>query len=385
MIKKIVKKLIVQFKYPELRRLPHAPEADEVHLKAAVDWLCTAQDATDDGGVSATYDIWKKRWAAPYRETTGYIIETFLEYYHLTGEKEYLERAIRMGEWEISVQAADGAVWEERGGEAAGKKIFNTSQVMLGYNALYKETSDAKYLEASKKGAEWLMNNQEADGRWQKFSTNPKQPAAARTINARSAWALLQLYAITGENSYKAATEKNIEWILRQQRKNFWFDNTSLTEQNRPWTHYIAYTICGLLECYVLLGKSDKKLFTSFYGAATTLLEYYRTHGSELLPGSFDSHWESQDTYTCITGDAQIAIAWMQVYELTGEQKFLDGARNLLEQVKMTQLLSDRPETHGGILGSYPIDGLYGPYSIINWGAKFFADALMLKTRITSS
>ncbi|MDO8548258.1 MAG: hypothetical protein Q7R71_01135, partial [bacterium] len=171
---------------------------------------------------------------------------------------------------------------------------------------------------------------------------------------------------------------------LRQQHDNFWFDNTSLTEQNQPWTHYIAYTICGLLECYVLLGKSDKKLFASFYGAASALLEYYREHDSKLLPGSFDAQWQSRDTYTCITGDAQTAIAWMQVYQLTGEQKFLDGARDLLEQVKGIQLLSNRPETNGGILGSYPADGAYGPYSIINWGAKFFADALLLKKQFTS-
>jgi uncharacterized protein YyaL (SSP411 family) len=384
-MKKLLKKILVSLSYPELLQLPRKPQSDAIHLQAAMDWLCAAQDANDNGGVSAYYDIWKKRWAVSYRETTGYIIETFLAYYHLTGKKEYLERAVRMGNWEISVQAKDGAVWEERGGEASGKKIFNTGQVMLGLNALYIETRDTNYLEASKKGAEWLLNNQEPDGRWEKFTTNPTQKPAPRTINIRTAWPLLQLHALIGDNRYKEAAQKNIAWVLEQQHANFWFDHTSLTEINQPWTHFISYTICGLLECYLLLGKSDEKLYASFYGAATALLNYYRNNGSKFLPGSFDAAWETKDTYTCVTGDAQTAIAWMQLYELTGEQKFLEGAHGMLEQVKMTQLLSKRPETHGGVLGSYPLDGAYSPYLLINWAAKFFADALMLKIRITSS
>ena len=80
-------RLMVNIHYPEIVNLPIAPESDEKHLKATIDWLCTAQDATGCGGVSAWYSLSAKKWRIPYRETTGYIIETFLDYYLLSGEK----------------------------------------------------------------------------------------------------------------------------------------------------------------------------------------------------------------------------------------------------------------------------------------------------------
>jgi hypothetical protein len=168
---------------------------------------------------------------------------------------------------------------------------------------------------------------------------------------------------------------------MAQQRPNFWFDKTSLTEENRPWTHYIAYTISGLLECYLLLKNEDKKLFDSFYGAGSAVLDYFEKH--KWLPGSFDEHWESRDAYTCITGNAQMGIVWLQVYQLTKEERFLKGAEAILEQVKSVQPLNPaRPIFHGSLTGSYPIDGQYSTYSLINWAPKFFADALMMKRDI---
>lgn len=373
----MLKKILIPLRYPELWHLPHKPQTDEVHLKAAMDWLCVAQDATKDGGVSALYDLWKRQWAASYRETTGYIIETFLEYYHLTGKKEYIERATQMGDWELSVQCNDGAVGEIQKDDSVGKKIFNTGQVMLGYNALYKETGDKKYLEASQKGANWIVSTQEADGSWVRFTNKTNEP---KTYQSRVAWPLLALWNITNDTKYKVSAEKAIVWILQQQQGNYWFDNTGFSDA--PFTHLIAYTISGLLESYRILGAADKQLLDAWYGAADTVLEYYNQHRNKFLPATFDSEWRSQDIYSCLTGNAQLAIVWMQTYQLTGEEKFLEGAWAMLEQTKSLQCMTGRPELYGGILGSYPVDGNYSPYKLPNWAPKFFADALMMKLKL---
>ena len=102
------------------------------------------------------------------------------------------------------------------------------------------------------------------------------------------------------------------------------------------------------------------------------------------LPCEWDENWEPKDNYSCLTGDAQLAILWMQIYQLTNEKKFLDGAYNILEQIKSTQILTTtHRELLGGIFGSYPIEGNYGPFMILNWATKFFADALILKNKLT--
>ena len=55
---------------------------DRSHLAAALEWLCLAQDVckgrADAGGVSAGWSF-EDGWLPGYPETTGYIIETFIE------------------------------------------------------------------------------------------------------------------------------------------------------------------------------------------------------------------------------------------------------------------------------------------------------------------
>src|SRR5688572_11741554 len=98
LLKAKAKKAWVLWNNPELGRLPCPPREDKVHLKAAMDWLSEAQDVMGSGGVSTLYDLRHNTWTKEYRETTGYIIETFVEYYRLSAEQEYLERAVRMGD-----------------------------------------------------------------------------------------------------------------------------------------------------------------------------------------------------------------------------------------------------------------------------------------------
>src|SRR5262245_60947123 len=81
----------------------------ERNLHAAYRWLCTAQDATPDGGVAGLYNL-VKGWGASYPETTGYIVPTFLHYGQAFNNPDARRRAIRMADWEVEVQLPSGAV-----------------------------------------------------------------------------------------------------------------------------------------------------------------------------------------------------------------------------------------------------------------------------------
>ena len=168
---KIIKLLLARVYYSNINWGNNPVREDAIHLKAVMDWLCKAQDITRCGGVSCYYDIISKKWGKPYRETTGYIIETFINYFYDTNNKTYLERAKKMGDWERNVQCEDGAFGEIKKDGTVNKKIFNTGQVMIGLVSLYKETKEKKYLEAAEKAGEWLVENQEQDGSWKNFTT----------------------------------------------------------------------------------------------------------------------------------------------------------------------------------------------------------------------
>ena len=74
---------------------PIAPEED--HLLAAEAWLCRAQDASADGGVSYGYSL-RGGWRPSYPETSGYIATTF---FRLAQNRNpvYAERAHRILRW----------------------------------------------------------------------------------------------------------------------------------------------------------------------------------------------------------------------------------------------------------------------------------------------
>jgi len=129
-----------------------------------MDWLCRAQDVTGCGGVSGGYH-YHDGWQPPYPETTGYIIPTFLRYAAFNGDESYIERAVRMGDWELEIQLPSGAV---RGGIGTNDYpiVFNTGQVILGWTSLYGETKESRFLNAAIRAADWLLSIQDPDGKW---------------------------------------------------------------------------------------------------------------------------------------------------------------------------------------------------------------------------
>jgi hypothetical protein len=362
-------------------------QSDSIHLKAAIDWLKHSQDITNTGGCAGVYTF-ESGWTGPYPETTGYIIPTFINYGELMDDPEYLERAKRMGDWEISIQLASGAV---RGGIGINEYpiVFNTGQVMLGWVALYNKTKIEKYKDAAIKASEWLVSNLDDDGKWSKNTFNNVPHA----YNVRVTWALLDVAKLTGNNVFYEAAIKNVKWVLNQSKDNAWFDYMGFSLNEQPLTHTIAYTLRGLLECSFLIDEKElKEQIVQKVNQTSELImkKHEAIAGSTgsatrgFLPGTFNSNWISEDKYSCLTGDAQMAIIWMKLYKLNGNAEFLNAAIQNIEQIKSTQHLSSKNKgIRGGISGSYPIWGKYTNFGYPNWAAKFFADAITLKNTVT--
>lgn len=351
-----------------------------------MEWLCRAQDAAGGGGVSRSYTLrfmrahGRRGWLAAYPETTGYIIPTFLRYAALTGEDDYRQRALRMAEWESDVQMESGAV---QGGVidfAPTPAVFNTGQVLFGWAAAFRDSGNERFLHSAHRAADFLVAAQDEDGAWHRHGSLYAR-AGVNVYDARSAWGLLEAAAVTGSERHREAGRRNLEFVLTRQVDNGWFEECCLDDNQRPLLHTIAYTMEGLLEGGVLL--DEPRFIEAARLAADALLQRRRSDGS--LAGRFNREWTPSARWSCLTGDAQTAIAWLRLHELTGEARYRQAAQALNRYLASTQdLESPDPGIRGGVKGSQPIWGEYGSYEYLNWAAKFYADALMLELHSAS-
>ena len=355
----------------------HPTASTREHLIATMGWLCAAQDASEGGGVSAFYDVRLGTWGPAYPETTGYIIPTFHDFARSSGDDTYRVRAERMAGWLLGLQLESGAFpigplwtdWERR------PVVFDTGQIIHGLVRAFEEGGDPRYLDAARRAGDWLAGIQEPDGCWRRGTSS----GSAHTYNVRTAWALLRLHQVTHDDTYRRSAVLNLEWAVGQQDPDGWFGHMEFRAGEVPLTHTIAYTVEGILESGVLL--SDQGLLDSAGLAANALMERQREDAH--LRARYGRGWRCEATWSCLTGNAQMALVWLRLHELTGRQEYLDAAIAGNRHVKQHQA---RTASHrgvaGGIAGSQPIYAEYEPYRNLNWAAKFFADSLLLEERV---
>lgn len=343
----------------------------DFHLAEAIAWLCRAQNASGDGGVSISYSL-VRGWGRSYPETTGYIIPTFLNYTKLTGNQDYANRAFRMADWEISIQRKDGSFDGGPLGSGLGSFVFDTGQVVFGLLAAHRVSGDSRYGDAARRAGDWLVDVLDSDGAWRRHTYN----GIPHVYYARVAWALAELGVHTGESSYLEAARRNIRWVLSRQNDKGWFDDAGFHTHThaRPYTHTIAYTIRGVLETGRCLGETG---FIDAAARAAAALHAKATNGS--FQGTYDCEWRSRDAYACLTGNAQISTIFLRLFDLRGDRAYLDAAQRVNRFLCQCQPTQGAPAVRGAISGSYPIWGEYQRLAFPNWAAKFFADALMFE------
>ena len=342
-------------------------------LSEAYKWLCIAQDATPDDGVSAWYDL-LRGWELSYPETTGYIIPTFFKYAEIMEDQDAKKRGYRMADWEIEVQLSSGAVRSGSMASKEGPAVFNTGQVLFGWVSAYRETGEIKYIEAINKASSWLLKMQDEDGAWRK-SLSLKTKSKVQTYNVRAAWGLAMGGQVLDKPEWIKAAKKNCDWALTQQNKNGWFANNSFSENEPPLLHTIGYVLEGLIGIGKLL--DDQKYIRAAKEGIDPLIAIYKKNG--YFSGWYDSNWVGPP-WRCLTGEAQIALSLIRLSKYyRNDYKYYEVGHAILEDIAKTQIIKSRFDViRGAIAGSQPIWGPYIPYCYLNWAAKFFMDAIIL-------
>lgn len=351
-------------------------------IAAGTDWLCRAQDysRTKDGGAARHFSL-INGWAPSYPETSGYIVPTLLDLARDRNADDLRDRARRMLDWLVAIQFAEGGF--QGGTVDAIPRVpvtFNTGQILLGLAAGTKELDRQRYLEPMRRAAEWLKNSLDSDGCWRRYPT-PFAQQGEKAYETHVSWGLFEAERVDPGRGFGEAGLKQVRWALTCQHDNGWFERCCLSQPARPLTHTLGYVLRGIIEAHLLSREQD--LLAAARRTADGLLTALRPDG--LLPGRLDHRWQAAADWVCLTGSAQIAHCWMQLYQFTGERRYLDAGFSANAYVRRSVRIEGPEDQRGGVKGSFPVDGGYGTYEYLNWACKFMIDANRLEQRLRSA
>ena len=332
---------------------------NKTHLYLAADWLLYMQNS--DGGYARKFSFLNGRDKS-YIETTGYIIETLLK----LDKEKYINSALKAGEWLLSIQNEDGSFSEI---DTNKPFVFDTGQVLIGLNSLYKFTKEEKYKNAIKKAGEWLVKVQEEDGSWEKYAYNKEK----HTYYTRVAAALYEAGEILENEEFKTSALKNINWVLDNQKENGFFKYASFLESIPPYLHTIVYILEGLIEIYEK--NKDERILKAVLKNANKLKEV-GFNRDLILCSQYNENFKCVNKEKCVTGLAQWAGVSIRIYEIIKDNSFLESGAITLFYLKAKQLKTSFMK--GGFSASMPFWGKYGGFDFVNWSNKFFIDSLLL-------
>jgi uncharacterized protein YyaL (SSP411 family) len=370
MLSKIPLLSLIAVEFGGLNELQSTDLVIENHVDATIDWIHRAHENSVDGGISKGYDLLRGRWAPAYPETTGYTIPTLLNVASRMEQSGLHKLAISLADYLLDHVTPEGGVIHWEASTHSEPVVFDTGQVIFGWLAAYRHTLDVRYLTAAVKAGDWLVSLQDHTGAW---LTN-QHLNVVKVIDTRVAWALLELYRITSEDRYLQTCIRNLHWAQKQQDPDGWFRNCSFWRDRDPFTHNLAYTAEGLIECGRLL--EDQTFIKSAKLMIDAMLEQQRPDGS--LASIYGAGWQVTDRSSCLTGNCQAGLLWLRVYGIEDDPKYLEAAKRAITFVGRTQKLNaSNQNIRGGIAGSHPIHGSYERFKYPNWAAKFFIDAIL--------
>ena len=98
--------------------------------------------------------------------------------------------------------------------------------------------------------------------------------------------------------------------------------------------------------------------------------------------GELNSKFKSNNYYRCLTGEAQMAIIWLKIFEKKNDVRFLNATLKILDSLCEAQIKRSIFFKKGGLCGSKPFYMNYMRFRQPNWATKFFIDAILLEKKM---
>jgi squalene-hopene/tetraprenyl-beta-curcumene cyclase len=240
-----------------LARMPEVPGAAAA-VQRGVDWVVGMQCA--DGGWGA-FDADNTRrlieklpfsdFGAVIDPPTADVTAHAVEMLAATGHRD--DRATRRGvQWLLDNQEADGS-WFGRWGT---NYVYGTGAVVPALIAVGFAPDD----ERIQRAIAWLEVHQNDDGGWgedlRSYRDDSWRGRGASTAS-QTAWALLALLAV---DPWSATVARGVRWLVEQQRADGGWDEDLYTGTGFPGDFYINYEMYRLVFPISALGRYKSKL-----------------------------------------------------------------------------------------------------------------------------
>jgi hypothetical protein len=330
----------------------------EHRTDAALAWLRRSIEVTGGQGSSHSWSP-LFGWQKAYPETTGYLIETLLDYAELKQDDSLRELAFQCANWLVSVQFPSGAF----PGLLVGNKepsVFNTAMILFGLAGA-----------GVNRATSWLLSVLEPDFSWRKHAY---VSGFTPSYYTRAVWGVLKANEVLRNSDVQEKMRGALHFYAERFLPNDAIRDWGFWPGKPAFTHTIAYTLEGFLESAVIL--NEREILEKTIRSGEQLLKIRQQAGR--TAGRYDEHWQGDYSFVCVTGNCQLSVFYHRLFELTGEEKFKLAARSFLAEVLGFQYLGKNKNRYGGLPGSAPLWGPYLRFRYPNWGAKFFLDAMRI-------
>lgn len=354
------------------------------NLQGTFEWIEESFRVTGDGGSSAYYRL-ADGWKGSYPETTGYLVPTLYEYGKYSGQSKYNVLAKNAADWLISIQAEEGGWQGLQVDETCDLRIFNSGMILDGLISAYIYEGDKKYLESAKKGMHWILGKTDSDNL---FSEN--NVVGGGTFDTLVCACLLMVIQFLDEPEridLEAKMKEILNSHLEMQTDTDWFNNCNFVKDGSALLHHLGYTIDGLLISAEIL--EDDFLYQKAKKAARRLLSTFEVNNA--LPAYLFEDWSFKNDlgkgYTiCLTGLSQIAIVFQKIGKKENDKRFTSAALKINDLIcSISNFESNNKGLSFGVPGSYPINGNYQKFQMVNWAAKYHAESLLLSQNSSAS
>ena len=187
---------------------------------------------------------------------------------------------------------------------------------------------------------------------------------------------MLQVSKAVNDKKIEKSAIKSLDAIIKKVDNNYFVKDSGFKKNEYAFLHTICYTIRGFLESSIILDRKD--YWDVAYNLAYYFLRKYEINGE--LGGAYYENLNSIKWYRCLTGESQIAIIWLKIFDKKDDLRFVNASSKLLDSICKTQPMKNSLLLKkGGLKGSQPYFGRYIPLRQPNWATKFFIDAILLE------
>ena len=344
-----------------------SPADWQIRTDAALAWLRLSIAVHGGRGSAHSYSP-LFGWAKAYPETTGYLIDTLLDYAEIKQDVGLRQDAFSCAHWLCSIQLPNGA-WPGLLAGHTQPSVFNTAQILFGMTRMVEETDGENYRVAIVRATVWLLSVLEMDGSWRQAAYIP---GFVPTYYTRAVWGVLRANQILKSAEVEAAMRRALHFYADRFLPNGAIRDWGFRPGKPAFTHTMAYTVEGFLESAILLKESE--ILQKTISSADTFLTVMAKKGR--LAGRYDLTWRGDYSFLCLTGNAQWSIIFQRLFQWTQDEKYRHGAQFLLSEIIDYQQIGRSKNTFGALAGSAPIWGPYLRFRYPNWSVKFFLDAL---------